>query len=223
MDDIVRQSDGVYGVAREDAALFALMKAMATGDGDSALAMLAASPGLAKASLGAGATREAARDHYFKEIEHYAYGGDTALHIAAAAYQLKIAKALVGRGADVRARNRRGGEPLHYAADGVPGSPSWNPPQQEKVIAFLIAAGADPDAIDNSDVAPLHRAVRTRCAGAVRALLEGGADARKKNKSGSTPMDLAVKLTGRGGSGSPEAKAEQVKIVRLLEAQPSIS
>ena len=65
-------------------------------------------------------------------------------------------------------------------------------------------------------MAPLHRAVRTRCAAAVEALLEGGADAKLKNKSGSTPMMLAKMTTGRGGSGSIAARAEQQEIVRLL-------
>ena len=37
------------------------------------------------------------------------------------------------------------------------------------------------------------------------------------NKNGSTPMQLATKMTGRGGSGSPEAKAQQEEIVRILE------
>jgi hypothetical protein len=32
----------------------------------------------------------------------------------------------VAHGASVRARNRRGAEPLHYAADGNPGSAGWN-------------------------------------------------------------------------------------------------
>jgi hypothetical protein len=63
----------------------------------------------------------------------------------------------------------------------------------------------------------LHRAVRTRCAAAVRALLEHGADVRCKNKNGSTPIDLVSRTTGRGGSGSPEAKAQQAEIVRLLQ------
>jgi hypothetical protein len=88
---------------------------------------------------------------------------------------------------------------------------------KRRPIAPLIRAGADPNAVDNSGVAPLHRAVRTRCAAAVRALLDGGADVRRKNKSGSTPMLLATQNTGRGGTGSPEAKAQQDKIVRLLE------
>jgi hypothetical protein len=64
---------------------------------------------------------------------------------------------------------------------------------------------------------PLHRAVRTRSTAAVKALLDGGADPRAKNKSGSTPMDLAKQTTGRGGSGSPAAKKEQAEIIRLLD------
>ena len=90
-------------------------------------------------------------------------------------------------------------------------------PAQAATVACLIAAGADPNALDNSGVAPLHRAVRTRCAAAVSALLDGGADATLINASGSTPLQLATRQTGRGGSGSPKAKAEQAEIVRLLE------
>jgi len=84
-------------------------------------------------------------------------------------------------------------------------------------IACLIGAGADPNAIDKQAVTPLHRAVRTRCAAAVQALLEHGADVRCKNKNGSTPIDLASRTTGRGGSGSPQAKAQQREIVRLFQ------
>lgn len=117
----------------------------------------------------------------------------------------------------MRARYRRGAEPLHYAVDGVPGSRSWDPAAQAATVASLIDAGADPNTVDQSSVTPLHRAVRTRCAAAVRALLDGGADARRRNKSGSTPMRLATRNTGRGGSGSPESKAQQQEIIRLLE------
>jgi ankyrin repeat protein len=84
-------------------------------------------------------------------------------------------------------------------------------------VASLIASGADPNATDVGGVTPLHRAVRTRCAAAVGALLDGGADARRMNKSGSTPIKLATQNTGRGGSGSVEARAQQQEIVRLLE------
>lgn len=124
----------------------------------------------------------------------------------------------IARGADVRAKNRRGAEPLHYAADGVNGSSAWNPHAQGATIACLIETSANPNAVDRNSVTPLHRAVRAHCAAAVKALLEGDADALAKNRNGSTPSLLATRISGRGGSGSPEAKAQQEKILRLLKA-----
>ena len=66
---------------------------------------------------------------------------------------------------------------------------------------------------------PLHRAVRTRCAAAVRVLLANGADPRRKNGSGSTPLHLAVQNTGREGSGTAAASEQQREIIRLLVEQ----
>jgi ankyrin repeat protein len=193
------------------------MNAIASGDGPATLDMLSAFPALATAALKQGATRAAATDDFLTEISHYVYAGDTALHVAAAAHQPEIARTLIGLGADVAARNRRGATPLHYAADGSPGSPQWNPAHQAETIAMLIASGADPNIGDKNGVTPLHRAVRTRCAAAVSALLDGGADARRQNGNGSTAIMLATRQTGRSGSGSLEAKAQQVEIIRLFE------
>jgi ankyrin repeat protein len=138
--------------------------------------------------------------------------------MAAAAYQADIARELVALGANPRARNRLGSEPLHYAAVGGPGSKHWNPEAQAATIAFLIRAGADPNAANKSGASPLHQAVRTRCAAAVRALLANGADPRRTNVSGSTPLHLAVQNTGRGGSGSAAAREQQAEIIRMLIA-----
>ncbi|HEY3924908.1 MAG TPA: ankyrin repeat domain-containing protein [Acidothermaceae bacterium] len=113
------------------------------------------------------------------------------------------------------ARRIAGAQPLHYAADSRPGAANWDPGAQAATIAYLIAAGADPNATDTSGVAPLHRAVRTRGSAAVNALLADGADARRPNRNGSTPVRLATQTTGRGGSGTPQAKTEQREIVRL--------
>jgi len=158
------------------------------------------------------------QEHYSSEIEHQLYAGDTELHIAAAAYRTSVVRQLIEAGADVAARNRRGAQALHYAVDGNPVSHTWNPMAQSETVTALIKAGADPNATDNGGVAPLHRAVRNRCAAAVAALLAGGADPNRPNKSGSTPLQLARMTTGRGGSGTPEAKAEQAEIIRMLEA-----
>ncbi|SRR5581483_1633614 len=191
--------------------------AIVHGDEAIALGLLEKSPALAKAQVKDGATRQDALSHYFTEMEHYVYAGDSALHVAAAAYRTEVARRLLAAGADVHAKNRRGAEPLHYAADGHPDSANWNPDAQAAIIACLISAGADPNCVDKSGVGPLHRAVRTRCAAAVSALIDGGADPLLENKSGSTPMLLATQNTGRGGSGSAEAKRQQEEIIGLLE------
>src|SRR5205823_10013166 len=131
--------------------------------------------------------------------------------MAAAAFRRPIAELLVAHGAGCHARNRRGAEPLHYAAD----ANRWDPTAQAEMIEYLLSVGADPNALDRSGVAPLHRAVRTRSSPAVRALLDGGANPRAPNKAGSTPLHLAVQTTGRGGSGSPQARQQQTGIIRL--------
>jgi ankyrin repeat protein len=182
------------------------------GDLDQLSQTLAECPALATAACGAGATRQDAASFFFADIAHYLYEGDTALHMAAAAFRRPVAAVLVERGADCRAKNRRGAQPLHYAAD----ANRWDPVAQAETIGFLIAVGADPNALDRSGVAPLHRAVRTRSLPAVRALVDGGADPRRKNKAGSTPLHLAVQTTGRGGSGSAHAREQQAAIVRFL-------
>jgi hypothetical protein len=155
-----------------------LLVAIAVSEPQTALALLDAAPSLATAGL-------ARRDEFFlAERLAQVYEGDTALHAAAFSYDTGMARELAARGAEIRARNRRGAEPLHAAVMGVPGSPHWNAPQQRAVILYLIEAGADP---------------------------------RRQNDSGSTAADLARWTTGRGGTGSAEAKAEQDIIIGLLD------
>ena len=88
--------------------------------------------------------------------------------------------------------------------------------RERELISYLIDAGADPDAIDKSGVAPLHRAVRTRSSAAVSALIDKGADPLLMNKSGSTALHLAVQNTGKSSSGSEAAKREQHRIIGFL-------
>src|SRR5260370_17864860 len=192
----------------EDSALQALFRVIASRDRPMTSRLLAESPLIAQLAIKVGATREGASPYYFQKISHYAYAGDTPMHIAAAAYEREIAEELVSKGANVRARNRRGAEPLHYATDGIPGSDAWDPAAQYAIVQFLIRAGANPNSVDKSGVAPLHRAVRTRCTGAVRALLMNGADALGRNKSGSPPLHLAVQNTGPGATLVPPRSEE---------------
>jgi len=182
------------------------------GDVEELTRRLAADPALAAMPSRVGASRQQSAPFFFADIAHYLYAGDTPLHMAAAAFRRDVAALLVAHGADCRAKNRRGAEPIHYAAD----ANHWDPAAQAETIAYLISVGADLNALDRSGVAPLHRAVRTRSLAAVRALVDGGADPQRPNKTGSTPLHLAAHTTGRGGSGSDHAREQQAGIVRLL-------
>jgi hypothetical protein len=88
----------------DDVALMTFVRAIARGERARVSALLAAAPELAVASVGAG-------DQCFvEEISHLVYPGDTALHVAAAAYGASLAHELVKAGAIARAANRRGAE-----------------------------------------------------------------------------------------------------------------
>ena len=202
--------------ANQGEAFRLLIAAIVAGDVAAALAMIADSPRLALERARHQAIGNQSKQYFFDRIGHYIYEGDSALHMAAAACQTDIVKELVNRQADVRARNRRGAEPLHYAVDAGPGLPDWDPGAQTKTIALLIRSGADPNAVDKSGVAPLHRAIRNRTAAAVNALLDGGANPKKPNGRGSTPLFLAMKNTGKSGSGSSAAKAQRQMILKIL-------
>ena len=76
--------------------------------------------------------------------------------------------------------------------------------------------GQNINAQDKNGVTPLHRAVRTRCAAAVKCLLAAGCDPIMRNDSGSTPFHLAVQNTGRGGTGEEQAIAAQRQIIETF-------
>jgi len=194
-----------------------LVTAIVAHDSSAVDRLIAASPRLATEAFSAGATRADAKANFVEAVGRYIYAGDTALHFAAAAYEAEMARKLIASGANVHARNRRRDQPLHSAASGNPGSLHWNPAAQAATIVCLVEAGADPNAVNMDGASPLHKAVRTRCSMAVRTLLKCGANPRQLNKSGSTPMMLARQNTGRGGSGSPEAKAQQREIFLILD------
>src|SRR5437773_3862823 len=164
------------------AGLLDFIRVVVDGDVDEVSRRLARSRALASTPAEMGATRRDASTFFFADIAHYLYAGDTALHMAAAAFRRPVAELLIASGADCRARNRRGAQPLHYAAD----ANRWKPTAQAETIEYLISIGADPNVVDSGGATPLHRAVRTRSLPAVRALLDGGANPRPRNKAGST-------------------------------------
>jgi hypothetical protein len=198
----------------DDAELIALMRAIARHEHARVAQMLAATPELAVLCLDDGATRQQSAEFFLGEIEHHVYRGDTAVHVAGAAHEAAIVHDLVGLGAPTTVANRRGGQPLHYAVDGVQPDAA----AQRDTIMALVECGADPDARDKNGTTPLLRAIRNRSAAAVEALLGAGADPRVRNDSGSTALQLASWTTGKSGSGTEAAHEQQRKILRMLEA-----
>ena len=198
------------------AAFLGFVRLVIAGDVQEVSGRVRTTPALATMGSPVGASRRGSKGFFMAPIAHYLYAGDTALHMAAAAFRRPVAELLISHGADCRAKNRRGAEPLHYAADANHIEPEA---QADVITYYLISIGADPNAVDKSGVAALHRAVRTRSVAAVRALLDGGADLQRPNKSGSTPLHLAVHNTGRSGSGSEHARRQQTEIISLLTAR----
>lgn len=197
----------------DDSDLFMpLIRALVDGNTAKVRELIDAAPGLVVQAARKGASRQESGDYFFPAIRHYLYAGDTPLHMAAAGFRFELCQLLLDRGAVCSAKNRRGAEPLHYAAD----ANTWNPSNQAKTVTCLIRGGANPNAMDKSGVAPIHRAVRTRSAAAVQALLSAGARLDLPNGSGSAPLHLAVQNTGRGGSGTPEAIDQQREIIVML-------
>src|SRR5438105_1228779 len=132
----------------ETSAFLELVRLVVNGDVAKVSRRLRAASALATMALPLSAGLQEATDTFFTEIRHYIYGGDTALHMAAAAFSRPMAELLVSHGADCRAKNRRGAEPLHYAADANRSEPR----AQAGVIEYLTSIGADPNAIDKSGV-----------------------------------------------------------------------
>ncbi len=188
----------------------AAIEAIVADDRTGLASLLDAQPGLVRLTV--------TDERFIEAIVHQFYAGDTLLHVAAAGFRAELASLLIARGADLAARNRRGATPLHYAAD----ANHYAPEAQAATVVVLLKAGAIVDAPDKSGVTALHRAVRTRAVTAVEALLAGGADTNLPNGSGSTPLFLAGRTTGRGGTGTPEARAAQGEIIGMLRAAGAV-
>src|SRR5437879_9945808 len=153
----------------------AILTAILDDDRPMVKKLLKTDPGLATCLV------DAAR-LYESKIVHWIYVGDTALHLAAAGYRVELVRLLLAAGANPNSTmNHRQSGPLHYAADGYINGPDWNAKRQVETIQCLLDAGAEINAQDKNGAAPLHRAVRTRCAAAVKCLLESGGEVTLRN------------------------------------------
>ena len=111
---------------------------------------------------------------------------EVSIHRAIAQGNIKAVKQHLNSGADVEARGRNGGAPLHFAALGG----------RKEIAKLLLAKGADVNAKDDDGWTPLHHASRPDGKETVELFLAKGADVNAKDNRGRTPL-LWSALRGR--------------------------
>lgn len=130
--------------------------------------------------------------------------GNTPLHIASKNGHMDIVKALLKKGANVNARNKRENTPLHIAS---------KIGYANIVDVMVNDYNANLNVQDNNGYTPLHYAVIGGYFKIVSTLVSKGANKKlgTYGKNGKTPLELA-NLNNKQGS--------HIKIVNLLEAKP---
>jgi len=135
------------------------------------------------------------------------HSGMSLLHMAADnSGNDKVTEVLISMGADVNAKDNKGGfSPLHIAA--MEGN--------TKIAEILISHGANVNAKENNDFTPLHMAAMKENVEIAKALISHGANVNAKSRINAkgesyTPLDLAKQLrrtamiqylSSTGGSG----------------------
>jgi ankyrin repeat protein len=144
----------------------------------------AANPAVAALLLDAGAQLTDGQDFGWAPLDSAAADGN-----------LELVKFLVARGADVRARNKRGETALHSAASYNSPGYDWAVDISAKlppVIEYLISKGADVNAASNSGETALHAAAMSGHLGNVKTLIKHGAKVNARMKDGRTPLHMST-------------------------------
>jgi len=136
--------------------------------------------------------------------------GETALHIVTARRDLTWMQFLIGKGANVNARDVKGQTPLVVASNyGF-----------TEGVELLVSQGARVDESNNAGETPLISAVHNRNLALVRVLIKAGASPTRADNSGRSARDYA-ELEGKGGAIATELENAIKDKARAGNAKPA--
>ncbi|KAF3221580.1 hypothetical protein TWF191_007082 [Orbilia oligospora] len=141
----------------------------------------------------------------------FAFGNASALHIAALSGSWPLFDALMKQpGIDVKLKDLEQNTALHHVFDWVAAGSEG---VRNQMVGALIEAGLDPNAENSHSATPLPFAISYQMEGAVRLLLEGGADPKDESIGGYSALHWAAARRMRGQSYTDHEKA-----LRIFEA-----
>ncbi|XP_045701662.1 ankyrin repeat and SOCS box protein 18 isoform X2 [Phyllostomus hastatus] len=143
-------------------------------------------------------------------------GQDTPLHVAAQHGLDDHARLYLDRGARVDARNGRGETALSTACGAA-----LQPDQQERGVrlcALLLQRGAAPDARDEDERSPLHKACSQARPDLAHLLLRHGADATALDYGGASPLGRVLQTAAC----APQAAPERIVQALLNHGAPTV-
>ena len=101
---------------------------------------------------------------------------------------IEVTRQLIGRHADIMARDSKGRTTLHLSVDGKFDDTHFD------TVRLLLEHGADVQAQDNDQSTPLHHASYSGCVKTAQLLLEYGASVNERNERGRTPLHQVTYL-----------------------------
>ncbi|KAI4371321.1 hypothetical protein MLD38_019569 [Melastoma candidum] len=121
------------------------------------------------------------------DINEAVEDSDTALHLACLYGQLPCVQLLLERGAGLEIKDEDGAIPLHDACAGG----------YKEIVQHLLSTARSPylikrmlETVESEGDTPLHHAARGEHAEVIRILLAAGADPKRRNIYGKTPVEL---------------------------------